>query len=376
LRGIFRERKSPSSQQTSAAAIFKGLKIMSLDGPRFLISRLSHIGDAILTLPLACELKRQYPDCKIAWAAEGAASKLLKFHPAIDRLIAVPRGWLRRASAWRTLRAELLSFRPEIAFDPQGLLKSAALARISGARLRIGFGGKFGREGSTWLNNRLILPRTTHLVDRTLELLAGVDITPGEVRFDLPVCPESLGRCQSWLNSEGLQRFLLLNPGAGWPSKQWPAQRFGLVAAQAQAEVGLPSIVLWAGDAEKALAQEAVLASRGTARLAPPTSLPDLAALASLAAVFVAGDTGPLHIAVAVGCPCVGLYGPTRPEDSGAYGQGQIAVQKWYQAGTSRQRRSAPNTALCDVQVEDVVAGIRKVLARNCMDSRKASCAA
>lgn len=335
---------------------------MSPTGPRFLISRLSHIGDAILTLPLACELKRHLPECQIAWAAEGAASKLLRLHPAIDRLIPVPRGWLRRPAAWRQLRGELRSFQPEIAFDPQGLLKSAALARLSGAPLRIGFGGKFGREGSAWLNNRLVRPRSTHLVDRTLELLRGIKLEPGEVRFDLPVCQESLDRCQSWLEAEGLKQFLLLNPGAGWPSKQWPADRFGLLAQAAERAFGLPSVVLWAGDAERAMAQEAVAASSHSARLAPPTSLPDLAALASLAEVFVAGDTGPLHIAVAMGCACVGLYGPTRPQDSGAYGPRQIAIQKWYQSGTSRQRRSAANTAMCDIPVEEVLAGVGQAL--------------
>lgn len=349
---------------------------MSQAGRRFLISRLSHIGDAILTLPLACELKRQYPACQIAWAAEGAASKLLKLHPAIDRLIAVPRGWLRQPVAWRRLRGELRSFQPDVAFDPQGLLKSAALARISGAPLRIGFRGKFGREGSTWLNNRLVQPRTTHLVDRTLELLAGIKLAPGEVRFDLPVCPESLARCQRWLAEQGLSQFLLLNPGAGWPSKQWPAERFGILAREAQRQFGFNSVVLWAGDAERALAETACAVSDGAARPAPPTSLPELAALASLATVFVAGDTGPLHIAVAMGCPCVGLYGPTRPEDSGAYGTGQIAIQKWYQSGTSRQRRGAANTAMCDILPEEVLAGVGELLAGIKGGNRKSRCVA
>lgn len=353
---------------------------MSQAGHRFLICRLSHIGDAILTLPLACELKRQFPDCRIAWAAEGAASKLLKLHPAIDRLIAVPRGWLRQPAAWRRLRGEFRSFQPDVAFDPQGLLKSSALARLSGAPLRIGFRGKFGREGSTWLNNRLVQPRTTHLVDRTLELLtesrAVVQLTPGEVRFDLPVCPESLARCQRWLAEQGLSQFLLLNPGAGWPSKQWPAERFAVLAREAQRQFGIPSVVLWAGDAERVLAETACAVSDGAVRLAPPTTLPELAALASLAAVFVAGDTGPLHIAVAMGCPCVGLYGPTRPEDSGAYGPGQIAIQKWYQSGTSRQRRSAANTAMCDIQIEEVLAGIAALLAGKNGANRQARCVA
>lgn len=337
---------------------------MNWDRSRILISRLSHIGDAILTLPLLCQLKRTFPNCQIAWAAEGAASKLLRLHPLVDRLIAVPQGWLKRPSAWRALRRELREFAPDVAFDPQGLLKSAALARLSSAPVRIGFSGRFGREGSTWLNNRLVEPRTTHLVDRTLELLRGIELAPGEVEFQLPACRESIGRIQHWLQEQKLERFLLLNPGAGWPSKQWPAERFGFVARDALVAQGIPSVVVWAGEAERLMAEQAVAASENAARLAPATSLPELAALASLATLFVGGDTGPMHIAAAMGCRCVGLYGPTRPEDSGAYGLQHVAIQKWYQAGTSRERRRAPNTAMSDIQVRDVLSGIEMALSK------------
>lgn len=346
---------------------------MNWQPTRFLITRLSHIGDAILTLPLACQLKRDFPGCQIAWAAEGAACKLLRLHPAIDRLISVPKGWLRKSAAWRKLRSELTDFAPEIAFDPQGLLKSSALARLSGAQLRIGFSGKFGREGSTWLNNRLVAPRTTHLVDRTLELLRAIELVPGEVQFNLPACPDALSKMRTWLKEQQLERFLLLNPGAGWPSKQWPAERFGLVAREAAASQGIPSVVVWAGPAERAMAEQAVAASAETARLAPDTTLPELAALASLANLFVGGDTGPMHIASAMSCPCVGLYGPTRPEDSGAYGPLHVAVQKWYQSGTSRQRRAAANLAMADIQVRDVVAGIESALAKAAGSRSKAT---
>jgi len=358
--GSFRTLK-----KTTVNRIFKGLKIVNWDRPRFLISRLSHIGDAILTLPLACQLKRTFPNCQIAWSAEGAASKLLRLHPLIDRLIAVPKGWLKQPAAWRKLRRELRQFQPDVAFDPQGLLKSAALARLSSAPVRIGFSGRFGREGSTWLNNRLIEPRTTHLVDRTLELLRGIDLASGDVQFQLPACRDSLSRIQRWLEEQKLERFLLLNPGAGWPSKQWPAERFGLIARDALAAHQLPSVVVWAGEEERQMAEQAVAASENAARMAPATSLPELAALASLSTLFVGGDTGPMHIAAAMGCRCVGLYGPTRPEDSGAYGLQHVAIQKWYQAGTSRERRRAPNTAMSEIQVRDVLSGIEIALSRD-----------
>lgn len=329
---------------------------------RILITRLSHIGDAILTMPLAVQLKRAWPDCHLTWAAEAPTVQLLRLHPAIDRVVEVPKGWAQRPSCWWQLRAELRAVPADISFDPQSLLKSALLARLSGARQRIGFAGKHGREGSPWINNCLCLPARSHLVDRTLELLRVVGLQPSPAEFGLPVCPLARDSVQRWLSTWGLARFVLLNPGAGWRSKQWPSERFAVFARRLLEDYGVPSLVVWAGATEQVLAREVVAASEGSAQLAPPTSLAELAALAAQATLFVGGDTGPIHLAAAMGCPCIGLYGPTRPAESGAYGSNHRHVQKWYQAGSNRQRRSAVNLALQAISVEDVLKAIPREL--------------
>ena len=158
--------------------------------------------------------------------------------------------------------------------------------------------------------------------------------------------------------------YAVLNPGAGWDSKTWPARRFGQLARQLGEHLNLPSVVAWAGEREKRWAVEIVERAGGNAWLAPSTSLVQLATLLRKARLCVAGDTGPLHLAAAVGTPCVGLHGTTRPERSGAYGLEHQHVQAFYQSGTSRQRRRAPNLAMQAIDVPMVLAACERLLSR------------
>lgn len=333
--------------------------------PRFLIVRLSHIGDAVLTMPLVSELRQQFPQAYICWAAEPAAAKVIAGHPAIDRLLVVARNWSKSVSGWLRMRRDLRSERFDIAIDPQSLLKSSLLAVLSGAPIRIGMGGTHGREGSRWLNNRLVTPQTNHLVDRTLELLQplGLDV-PATKSFRYPIDEAAQVKIDEYCISNNWKRLVVINPGASWPSKQWIPERFGSVAEHIHQRYGRTVVVTWAGDAERALAERVVYASRRLALAAPATSLPELAALCHRAELFVGCDTGPLHIASAVGTPCIGLYGPTRPQDSGAYGDQHWAIQKWLQRGTKRQLRSGENMAMRDITVNDVCQAVDQFMIR------------
>jgi ADP-heptose:LPS heptosyltransferase len=184
-------------------------------------------------------------------------------------------------------------------------------------------------------------------------------------RFHLPVPANAEAETRCFLANSGITGpFAVINPGGSWPSKRWEKDRFANVAQQLHTEPGIPTVVTWAGDDERSMADEIVRLARGAAIKAPPTSLPDLAALVKQAAVFVGCDTGPLHMAAAVGTVCVGLHGPTRPEDSGAYGSIHTAVQARYQSGSCRQRRRGPNDAMREITVSMVVDAARKALQR------------
>ena len=351
------------------------------DAPTILITRLSHIGDCVLTLPMLDRIKQIYPESEIVWAVESPTQQLLSLVPEIDHIVQVPKSWMKNWKHWLSLRAQFRVHKIDIAIDPQGITKSAALGWISGAKKRIGIRGRWGRELSPWLNNQLVETKSSHVVDRSVELLAGLPNQTSEndsqpdFEFKLPACAESQTKIDQWLQQaradHGVEsdQFVLINPGGSWASKRWEVERYGEVAAVLKKQLGLSSVVVWAGDEEQQMANKIIAASGGASVMACPTTLREMAALARRAKFFLGGDTGPMHIATAVGTPCVGLYGTTRPEESGAYGDQHESVQKWYQAGSCRERRSAANDAMRDISVEDVVQSCIAMQAKlNCSD--------
>ena len=341
-----------------------------MDGqPNILLTRLSHIGDCVLTLPMVNQIKDRFPDSTITWAIESPTQKLLGNHAAVDDFLIVPKGWMKRASNWSSLRRELRQRKFDIAIDPQGITKSAMLGWLSGAKIRIGAKGKWGRELSPWLNNRLIEPQQSHLADRSMELLQAIDnfgdANP-QSRYEFPLEPAALEHARAFLATQRLSRFAVINPGASWPSKRWDNPRFGSVGSWLFRHQGIRTVITWAGSEEEQMADEIADVDPDAFVIAPRTDLPQLAALLSLATLFVGCDTGPLHIAAAVGTPCVGLYGTTQAQDSGAWPWADptihVAVQKWHQTGSCRKRRSADNDAMMDILAADVFAACEQSL--------------
>jgi ADP-heptose:LPS heptosyltransferase len=170
---------------------------------------------------------------------------------------------------------------------------------------------------------------------------------------------------QSYLTQHGLQQgFAILNPGASWDSKRWPLERYVQVARHLGQRAGLKSVTTWGSPREKEFGELIVAEAGGCAVLGPQTSLLELTALTKLAALFVGSDTGPLHLAAALGVPCVAMYGTTRREVSGPYGHGHWPLQAAYHEGSVRERRYAENTAMQAITVEEVCAACDQILAR------------
>ncbi len=331
---------------------------------RVLITRLSAVGDCIHTMPLVHALRRKYPAAFIAWVTQPGPATLLEEYPGLNQVIVVRRDWWKSLSSIQNIRRQLRSLKFDVAIDPQGLTKSSALGWLSDANQRIGFTGPQGRELSVWLNTELVEPTVEHVVDRYLQLLSpllGSDTI--EARFELPI--KSHETVERFLQQARFgSHFAILNPGAGWDSKIWPANRFGQLAKYLGNQHQMPSVVVWAGDRERRWAELIVAESGGHAWLAPSTTLPELATLMHRADFCVAADTGPLHLAAAVGTRCIGLYGTTRPAISGPYGNGHLTVQAFYQDGTSRQRRTASNTAMRAIDVPTVAQACDQMLSQ------------
>lgn len=296
--------------------------------PRILITRLTAIGDCILTMPLAVALREAFPQALLAWVVEGVSGTMIERHQAVDMAIRLPRRFARSPRALWRLRQQLKALRLDMTIDPQGLSKSALVAWLSGARRRIGFARPVGREISPWLNTELVHSQATHVVDRYLELLGPLGVSSGPARFEFPIDEQARTKMAAALLALGIGgQFAILNPGAGWESKRWPAERYAEVASELDRRWQISSLVVWAGEQEHAWAQQIAAAAGKSAFVAPASSLLELAAILSRATLFVGSDTGPLHMAAALGIPCVGIYGPTNPEICGPYGKGHQTVR-------------------------------------------------
>ena len=332
---------------------------------RILIVRLSALGDIVHALPVLSALRRHDPEAEIDWLVEEAYAPVLSLVNGVRQRVIV-RARARRAGDAASFPVGLgylraLAFlrrqRYDIALDLQGLIKSAAWARLSGARRVVGFArGHLREPQAAWFYTETVTPPDApHVIRKNLAVAAhlGAPVSPFELPLDPGTRPELLRQVEA---AAGCARYAVLNPGAAWPNKRWPPERFAALAASLRQRHGLVSFVTW-GPAERRLAEGIVQGSGGAAVLAPPTDIADLAALMRGAALVVAGDTGPLHIAAAMGAPIVGLYGPTWPERNGPWDPRDEVISRAARCQCHHKRQcqiGAP--CINDITVDEVVA--------------------
>ena len=335
------------------------------DSPRILLVRLSAIGDCVLTLPLATAIKRNCPGAHLTWVVDCAASQLLEHHPAVDTVIRLQKGFLKRPRELYALRRRLRSQRFDFAIDPQGLFKSGFLTLLSGASRRVGFDACGTREFASYFYTDRRHPLAEHLVERQLELLEtfGLDATAGHADETLPV---DFGWDSAWSHGPRLSEgsFAALNPGAGWESKRWPVDRYALLADELYRSLGLRSIVFWGSPRELQLAKTITMLAPRSTELAAATDLPSLARWLSEAAIFVGSDTGPMHLAASIGTPTVAMFGTSLASRSGPHGPEHRSLQKRYDGGSARYRRNTTNAAMQAIDVRSVCDVALEVLER------------
>jgi heptosyltransferase-1 len=323
-----------------------------------LVVRLGALGDLVHALPAVAALRAAWPDARIDWLVTDRYAALLEQVPVIDRAIIV--GGRAGAPLLRVIRA-LRRARYDLAIDFQGLLKSAVLARLAGARETAGFMAGQLREplAGLFYTRRVPVDDSGHVVRKNLSLVEALGVSAGEITCPLKTTASLVpGQVRQLLQIDAGGRFAVINPGAGWSNKQWPAVRYGAVAAHLRERHGVPSIVTW-GSGEQALAGDVAAASSGAAQVAPATSIADLVQLARSAAVFVAGDTGPMHLAAAVGTPVVGVFGPTNPLRNGPWSAADGWVSRFDDCECHHKRRCRRETPCIDTitirQVADAV---------------------
>jgi heptosyltransferase I len=344
---------------------------------RILIVRLSAMGDVIHTLPAAQAIRDAFPQAHIGWLIEERWAELLcvpEFPPRGTRSSARPlvdevhtvnlKGWGKSVFSLSTLQRiatvwnDVRSTRYDVAVDLQGSIRSAALARWSGAR--VVYGAAEPRESPASLfYTRKVVAHGRHVIEQNISVAAGlikhlVKVPSAEFPFD----PAAEARIEQRLAELGIDKFAILNPGAGWGAKRWPAERYGEVA-RGLADFGVQSI-LNCGPGEEELVRAAEGASGGTAR-AMSCTLTELIALMRRARLFVGGDTGPLHLAAGLRVPVVAIYGPTDPARNGPYGTRSIVLRS-AESVTSHARRAEADEGMLGIGSGAVVAAARELV--------------
>lgn len=352
---------------------------------KILIVKLGSIGDIVHTLPSLAAIRRALPQAEIAWAVERRAAEILQDNPLVDRLIELDTKALRR---WRPVSGEtLLAPRQQlrrlrasafdVALDFQGLLKSATIARLSRASRSYGFARNSLREPASrfLLTETVNVPTNTNVIRKNLALAAGalqisVPVDGDEFEFPLGISFEHEREAHEAAALVD-DNFAILNVGGGWPTKLWSAERFGALADALLTQHGLRSFVTY-GPGERELAESVVGASCSGAARSLSLSLKGFYALARRARVYVGGDTGPTHLAVAAGAPVVGLFGPTEWWRNGSPRTADICVERTDIACRVDCHRRACSVWVCmDIEVASVAAVVGERLRRAAAESKR-----
>ena len=299
------------------------------DGNRLLVIKPSSLGDIVHALPTVAALRRRFPSAQITWLVKREWAAVLEGNPDLDEVLALdlsPKGW---PAVWRAVRAG----RFDTIVDLQGLLRSAVLGWISGAPVRIGFAN--GREGSPWFYTERVPVQSAsmHAVDRYLLVARYLGAEMGEVKpsdFPLPRDAQAEARVEALLAMAGIQVGMVLvamNPSARWDTKRWSPESFAAVGDRLQQE-GAARVVLIGGRDERHIGKQVMCAMRATPiDLMGQTTLKELIALLRRVRLFVTNDSGPMHLAAAVGTPVIALFGPTDPARTGPYGAGHTVLR-------------------------------------------------
>jgi heptosyltransferase I len=335
-----------------------------------LIVRLGSLGDVVHAIPAAAALREAFPLARIDWVTHPSYLPLLELVPAVDNRIGidtrqlVPSGNGNDGRPYDVLTVLRILRRAayDVVLDLQGLIKSAALARLVGASRTIGFPREHLREplARLFYTEAADPGAASHVIHKNLGLLGVLGVSHPPVAFPLRIPPSAAADEVALAHARG---FALINPGAAWPNKRWPAARFGALAQALRERHGLSSVVLW-GPGEEPLAREVVAGAGGAATLAPATTIADLFAIAREARVMISGDTGPLHIAAAVGTPVVALFGPTRADRNGPWNTGDLSISRVHQCECLYQRTCRrPIPCIDDIAIGEVLHAVEQRLA-------------
>jgi lipopolysaccharide heptosyltransferase I len=328
------------------------------DDQSFLVVRLGSLGDLMHTLPAVAALRCSFPRARLDWVVEEKWCPLVELVTIVDGVIP----WRRSVRGWWTGLQGLRRRHYDCAVDFQGLYKSALLARFSGAPRRIGFHSGYAREpGAARFYNQTVSPTGRHVAEMNMSLAVAAGAKPpGVTQCPLRLPAEEVPTLRAILARAGISDFIVVSPGGGWRSKCWPPERYGALCAEMWRRLGVRAVVN-AGPGEEALAEAVVAAAAPATPLVLSPSLRQLAALLGLVRVVVAADTGPLHLAAALGTPVVALFGPTDPGRNGPLPKGTV-LRNASEKDTTYRRSGSYSPSMLALSVGEVAAAVEREL--------------
>lgn len=328
---------------------------------KFLLVRLGSLGDIVHALPAAGALRDSFPNAHIDWVVDAKWARLLEGNPDISNVIALDR---KSAGGIRGTVQKLRSASYSCAVDFQALYKSALLPFWARVPRRIGFKSSYAREGlAALLYTQTLNPRGPHKVDHNLTLVESAGACASRVRFPLAIRAEDEEIVSRALTTHNLTEFFVLNPGGGWRSKCWPAERYGELHRRLYEIRGWRGVLTF-GPGEQELAEQVKRAAGDSPIALIEVGLGPLMALLRRARFVVSADTGPLHLASALGAPTIGLFGPTDPARNGPFSPDDVSVRNPGASVTTYKRGKDFAASMLSIKVEQVVHAIESRLAR------------
>ncbi len=332
-----------------------------------LIVKLSAIGDVIHALPVSRALKQTYPECRITWIVEKPAYDLLTNNPDIDELILFEKAKFKSFSGFfqnsAILKKQLKSKKFDVVLDLQGLFKSAALAWMSGASKRLGYCNM--RELSGLISKAVCGPNQTgHVVERYLDVARALGCEVERPEWVITPSKEDKEKGKGILHENGLDiqdNYIVVAPGTNWQSKCWPAESYAKLADEIGQKLGVPIVLVGAPkDKELALTIQKNTQAK-IYNIIGKTTLKQLAYIMGQSMLFIGGDTGPMHLAVAMDTPVITIFGPTDPVRNGPYGSDNIILKANISCSPCFKKNCPTVECMRQVSPEDVFQAILEI---------------
>jgi 3-deoxy-D-manno-octulosonic-acid transferase/heptosyltransferase-1 len=341
-----------------------------------LIVKLSAIGDVVHTLPSLTALRTLYPDAHISWVVEESAAELLTGHPHLDRIIVSHRKRLLRnlknlhalrqtIRDIRTFVAQVRDRRYDLVIDFHGLFKSAIIVFLSRSGRKLGYDSMQELSG-LFYTEKIYEDMDKHAVDRYLDFVRYLGGGAGNPIFIIPTAAGDRDRVEQLLQTHHIDNktpFVAINPVAFWNTKLWQDEKFARLADRIIEDVGCP-VVFTGGTGERMIARIQSLMKNPSVNLEGQTSLRELAFVYRLSALVVTTDSGPMHIAAAVGTPTVALFGPTDPRRTGPYGPGHTVIRKGMMCSPCFRKACETRRCMKDITVDEALEAVKEKIQR------------